>query len=443
MLKKRRLRMRNKNSKRMNKRQVLVLFSLVLVLSLMPLYSQGAQEPVSDSGEVTVTLGYNAFLESSFTDEVPPIEAIRSELAKKYPNINLEYQVMPDDMLNALTIWMTSYDSTVDIYGMDTPWVSQFGRGGWAVPLNDRIPELEENFVRSGLETFSYNGDILGVPFWGSAAGLYYRTDLVEEYGFSPPETVDDMIEICRTILQDQPDMYGFMWPGQRGESLIMIYSTILYALGGQYTDAQGNYLFDSPKSIEAVKLLKSFVDERLSPRTVTNWTQSESKNAFAGGKGIFLWANQDIVIWLDNPEKSQVVGKWDFIPFPAQPEGQSVAVTGGFAFSANPNSKNLDAAIKVLEIIAGEAVQKNFALAWGPVQYYNGIYEDEKVQEYNPNVDKLPPVLEVTLNRPPSGSYAELSGIMQENLHGAITGTQSVEDAMRDIQRQATALMK
>ncbi len=420
-----------------------MLVSLIALLAALPVFSGGSAEEAEEEGPVTVTLGYNAFLENSFTDAPPPIEAIKRELAEKYPNIELEYHVMPDDMLNALTIWMTSRDATVDIYGIDTPWVPQFGRGGWAVPLNDKLPELQKNFVDSGLETFSYEGDILGVPFWGSVSGLYYRTDILEEYGFDPPETVDDILEVCRTVREDRPDLHGLMWPGQRGESLVMVYSTFLHALGGQYTDADGDYLFDSSESIEAVKLMKSLVEERISPRTVTNWTQTEAKNSFAAGKGIFLWANQDIVIWLDDPEKSEVVDNWDFIPFPSQPGGESVSITGGFAFSANPYSENLEETIKVLEVIAGEAVQKNFALSWGPVQYYDGLYEDEKVKKYNQNVDKLPPVLEVTKNRPPSGNYAELSGIMQEGLHGAVTGTRSVEDAMKDIQKQATALKK
>ncbi len=25
---------------------------------------------------------------------------------------------------------------------MDTPWVKEFGKAGWAVPLNDKVPEL-------------------------------------------------------------------------------------------------------------------------------------------------------------------------------------------------------------------------------------------------------------------------------------------------------------
>lgn len=419
-----------------------VALGMVLLLAMLPIFSAGQREEVEEEkGPVTVTLGYNAFLSDSFTDAPAPIDVIRSELAKKYPNINLDYYTMPLDMLNALTIWMTAHDATIDIYGMDTPWVQQFGRGGWALPLNDKLPSLEKNYVSSGLDTFSYEGKRLAVPFWGSVAGLFYRTDILEQYNLAPPKTVDEMMEICRVVLKDQPDLMGFAWPGAREEFLVMAYSTFLYAFGGQYTDDAGNYLFNSLESAAAVGCMKQLIDERISPRTVVNWKQAEANNSFTEGRSIFLLANLDIAIWLDDPQRTKIAGKWDVMPFPAQKGGESVAITGGFGFSANPYSEHMEETIQVLEVIASEEVQKGFALSWGPVQYYKGLYEDEVVKRYNPNVEKITPLLDVAKNRPPSSKYAQLSGILQEGLHSAITGTQPIAEALNDIQNRATAL--
>mgnify|MGYP006277049777 FL=1 len=147
------------------------------------------------------------------------------------------------------------------------------------------------------------------------------------------------------------------------------------------------------------------------------------------------------MVTWLNDPEQSQIVENWDYIPFPAQPDGESVSITGGFAFSANPFSENLDAAIDVLDVIAREAVQKGFALAWGPVQYYEGLYEDPEVQEYNPNVDKLIPLTNVARNRPPSQNYAEFSGILQEELNGMVTGVTEPEAGLESMTSRVNRL--
>ncbi|GAB6089911.1 extracellular solute-binding protein [Spirochaeta dissipatitropha] len=413
---------------------------LVVILSVVILLLSACTRSSNEEG-VNVTLGYNSFLSDSFTDAPAPIEVIQAELAERYPEINLEYQVMPQDMLDSLIIWMSSRDQTVDIYGIDVPWVSQFGRAGWAEPLNDLVPGLDQQISTAGLEIFSYEDDYLAVPFWGGVAGLYYRSDLLEEYGYAPPATVDDMIEIIVGIRAEQPELAGLLWPGEREESLNMFFATLLYAFGGEYNDAEGRYALDSPAGAKALQFMIDSIANGWSPRGLTSWNRLESRQRFVAGDAIFSWDNHDIITWLDDPERSGVVGVWEFIPFPANPGGRSVAITGGFGFAANPYSEQLDAAAKVLEVMAGPQVQKGFALAWGPVQHAVGLYDDPRVQEYNPNVNRLEPVLQKALNRPPSRNYAEFSDIMLQELHSAITGTRSATDALSSLNRRAQAL--
>ncbi len=414
--------------------------TVLMLLIPLALIAVGCAEQAE--GPTTVTLGYNPFLADSFTDADPPIDVIRAELSRLHPEIELEYYTMPQDMLEALVIWMTSRDTTVDIFGIDEPWVTQFGRAGWALPLNDRIPQLEERLESAGLDTFSYEGDRLGVPFWGSLTGLFYRTDILEQYGFAPPATIDEMVEIITAVLAEESDLAGFLWPGARsGDSLNMFYATLLYGYGGQYRGPDGAFLFDSPESIRAVQLMRDTIETGLSPRAVQNLERRESRQRFVAGEAIFSWDNADIITWLDDPERSSVAGRWDFMPFPAAPDGREVAVTGGFAFAANPFGRSIDETVKVLDVMSQRPVQKGFALAWGPVQYYRGLYDDPVVQEYNPNVEKLTPLVGIALSRPPSESYAELSGMMAEEINAAITGTRSVEDAMANLARRAAVL--
>ncbi len=412
----------------------------LLLISSLAFAGGGGEEPAPE-GPVTVTLGYNAFLSNSFTDAPAPIDAIRAELAIQYPDIVLEYETMAQDLLDTLIIWMTSRDTTVDIYGIDEPWVTQFGRAGWALPLNDALPELEGSFSSSGLDTFSYEGSRLGVPFWGSVTGLYYRTDILEEYGFAPPESIDEMVAIIEAVQADDPEISGFLWPGARDEDLVMYYSTLLHAFGGGYLNEDGSYAFDSQASREALEFMRQSIDSGVSPQVVQNWQRTEARQRFAGGNGIFLWDNNDLVIWLDDPQQSQIAGNWNLMRFPAQSDGEEVSITGGFAFAVNPFSEKTEAALQVMEVIASEAVQKGFALAWGPVQYFNGLYDDPEVQAFNPNVDRLIPLLERATNRPPSESYAQLSGMLQEELNAAVTGTRSIDAVLASMAERAEAL--
>ena len=386
--------------------------------------------------KVTITLAYNRFLNMSFGPGPAPIDAIKHAVAEQYPNIEVQLNLMPDSINqihDALAVWLTAEDPTVDLYGMDTPWVMEFGQAGWAVPLNTELPQLEENFIPSGLDVFSYEGQRLGVPFWGSVSGLFYRADLLEEYGFEPPQTYDDMVQIIDTIRADRPELTGLAWPGAREESLVMVWADFLYGFGGYYFEADGRCGFNSPQGVEAVEFMAGLLDSGNSPPETTIWKAEEARSRFVEGNAIFLWHNHDLVTWLDDPERSAVADKWGFRPSPAQPNGQSASLTGGFAFAINPFTDNPEEARQVLEIIASEEVQKAFAIAWGPVQYYNGLYEDPDVLAANPNAEAIAPVLDYTLNRPPSTNYAELSATLQEELHSSLTGIKPVAQALDD----------
>lgn len=402
------------------------------------------QEPVEEP--VTVTLAYNRFLNTSFTDAPAPIAVIRAEVEKQYPNIEVQLNLMPDTingMREALAVWITAEDPTVDIYGMDMPWVLEFGQAGWAQPLNDLVPSLDEDFIPAGVDVFSYQGQHLGVPFWSSISGTFYRKDLLEAAGFEPPATYDDMRAIAEAIMAENPDMSGFVWPGTKDEALVMHWSEFLLGFGGQYFDEAGNCAMNSPEGVAALTYVVDLIDSGVSPREVTAWAGEEARSRFVEGNAVFLRSNHDIATWLDDPARSAVAGKWAVMPNPAQPEGQPMGATGGFAFAMNPYTDSPDAAAKVLQVIASEPVQKGFAMAWGPVQYYQGLYEDPEVLAANPNADTIQPLLETATARPPSTRYAELSDIVQEEIHSAITGIKPVAEALDSMCQRIDALQQ
>lgn len=393
------------------------------------------EQTVPPEEKTTVTLAYGRFINLSFGPGPAPFEAIRNAVAEEYPNIDVQLNITPDSTSawhDALAVWISAEDPTVDIYGMDTPWVKEFGSAGWAVPLNDQIPEFE-NFAQSGLDTFSYEGDRLGVPVWGSVSGLFYRADLLDEYGFEPPETFDDLVEAAEAITAENPDLSGFVWPGAKEESLVMVWASMLYGFGGQYFEDNGDCAFNSPEGVSAVDFMTTLIDTGISPQEVTAWDAEAARTRFAEGDAVFLWHNVDIVTWLDDEDRSAVAGQWGLIGTPAQTGGRHTGITGGFAFAVNPYTDDMDATMNVMKVIASERIQKAFAIAWGPVQYYEGLYDDPEVLEANPNADAMTAVLDTALNRPPSEDYAQVSTIVQEEIHSAITGIKPVETAVND----------
>lgn len=430
-----------------NKVMITILYFVSLLVLLTFLGCSQSESAAVDSDinqDETVTIGYNRFLTQAFGPGEVPIDFIQAQVKAEHPNIRVELNIMPDDtagMRNAIAVWMNGRDGTVDIYGMDTPWVTEFGSAGWAVPLNGELTEAE-NFVQAGLETFSYDGQLLAIPFWGSVTGLYYRKDLLSKAGFDePPTTIKEMREMIAAVREQNPGITPFVWPGGKNEVLVMLFSDFLHAFGGSYLDEKGQYAFNSPEAVEALEFMRSLLEEGLSPEEVKTWNQQEAYRLFVEGQALFAWSNNDLVLWLDDPERSQVAGKWGFAPSPAQPEGRRVSITGGFGFAVNPYSDVPEAALKVMNVIAGRETQKNFALAWGPIQYYQGLYEDPEVQQANPKAEQINTLLPYAISRPPAVHYSQLSSILQQELHSALTGQQSSLEALKAVNRRAEGL--
>ncbi len=392
----------------------------------------------------TVILSYNRFFNMSFGSGPSPLEAIRQAVAAKYPEIDVQINLAPDNMSqwhDAMAIWITAKDSTIDLFGMDTPWVSEFGAAEWAVPINEHFPDIADRFEQAGLDLFSYEGKLLAIPFWTGTSGLYYRTDLLEEAGYEPPKTWDELTEIVEAVQSKHPDLTGYLWAGAKEESLTMVWSEFLYAFGGKYWNDEGACAFNSPAGVKAVEYMKATISSGLSPKETTAWNNDEARTRFVEGQAIFLRGPHDYITWLNDPTKSSVVGKWGFIPNPAGAGGIQAGSSGGFGLAIQPYTDNLEAALKVLDVVTSEEVQRAFAIAWGPVQYYKGLYDIPEVKQAYPEAYRLGPVLATSLARPQHPNYAQVSTIIQDEVHAALTGVKPVQQALDDACSQIDAL--
>ncbi|WP_332695066.1 sugar ABC transporter substrate-binding protein [Halalkalibacter lacteus] len=96
--------------------------------------------------------------------------------------------------------------------------------------------EYKERFMESAITGVSANSDgeykTFGYPLAIETVGLFYNEDLLDEMGFEPAKTMDEMIEQSKEFMEQNPGSYGFMIePGN------------FYLLHG-FLGANGGYVF-------------------------------------------------------------------------------------------------------------------------------------------------------------------------------------------------------
>jgi multiple sugar transport system substrate-binding protein len=84
----------------------------------------------------------------------------------------------------------------------------QLGRGEFGpMPITDYKdlywPDLEERFYEGALQDVFWQGEFYGIPWRGDIRPMLYRTDFLEEAGFSePPTTWDEVVEQGKALTQ-------------------------------------------------------------------------------------------------------------------------------------------------------------------------------------------------------------------------------------------------
>ena len=83
-----------------------------------------------------------------------------------------------------------------------TVWVEDMMAKGTSITKEDLIPNT--------VSSYSVNGKLLGMPWAVSTLMMYYNADLLKAAGYdNPPETIAEMAEMCKAIVEKTDADYG------------------------------------------------------------------------------------------------------------------------------------------------------------------------------------------------------------------------------------------
>jgi len=107
-------------------------------------------------------------------------------------------------------------ESPYDLINMDVIWTPKFAAAGWLLDLTDKISKEElAAFSPKDVEGGRYENRLYRIPVRSDAGMLYYRKDLLEEAGFQPPETFEDLMKISKALQQQKKANWGYVLQGR------------------------------------------------------------------------------------------------------------------------------------------------------------------------------------------------------------------------------------
>ncbi|MBV9544319.1 MAG: extracellular solute-binding protein, partial [Chloroflexi bacterium] len=162
-------------------------------------------------------------------------------------SIQIDYQeqgATTQDLHDKFVTVAGAKDSTVDIVSMDVPYVPEFAAAGWTIPVDEILPQAEQQkFFGGTLRGATYQGSLGAVPWFNNGPGLYYRKDLFDAKGLKAPKTYDDLLNAAKTL--QTADMAGFAMQLPQNEGGIINWMEYLWGYGGDLVDDKLNVVVD------------------------------------------------------------------------------------------------------------------------------------------------------------------------------------------------------
>jgi trehalose/maltose transport system substrate-binding protein len=375
------------------------------------------------------------------------------EWAKKTGN-TLEYISRPNDATATLQQYQQYWAAKspdVDVYMIDVIW--QGIAAPHSVDLKKYFKEDEiKQFFPAIIQNNTVNGKLVSIPWFTDAGILFYRTDLLEKYGYKePPKTWEELTEMAKKIQdgerkEGKKDFQGFVFQGKASESVTCDAVEWIYSYGGgSIIEPDKKVTINNPNAIKALETAKGWVGT-ISPPGVVTYSEEEARNVWQAGNAAFM-RNWPYAYALGQDPKSPIAGKFDVTVIPKGGEnGKNAACLGGWQLMVSAYSKAPDAAADLVKYLDSVDEQKKRAIELSQFPTMPATYSDPDVLAKNAWFQKIPDVLKNAVARPSTvtgADYNQLSTAFFQNVNKMLSGGQSAKDTVQQVEKVAKRLVR
>lgn len=375
--------------------------------------------------------------------------AVMNEAATAYKKINPDVEIEVVEMAKAdveqklhTTLASKATDGLPDIVLIEDYNAQKYltSYPGSFTDLTDQLDYSQFAEYKTGVMTV--DGKKYGVPFDSGVTGLFYRSDILEEAGFTADDlndiTWDQYIEIGKTV-QEKTGKYMMGFDKVDGGLM----RAMMQSSGEWYFDANGqSVVATSPVIKESLEIYKKLVDSGVTKPT-NGW--NEWVSAFNSGES----ASVPTGIWIIGSIKAaeDQSGKWAVAPIPRLTNTKSINASnlGGSSWYLPVGTKGNAAAIEFMKTIYGQdqefyqTILTNNGAMGAYLPAFNGSAYTEKDTFFGGN--EIYKDLSTWLGEIPSvdyGSYTyEADAAIMAQVDAYVAGSITVEEALNNAQKQ------
>lgn len=352
----------------------------------------------------------------------------------------------PESARDKLTLWqelLATGASGPDVYGIDVIWPRILNDGFidlkpyFSSEISAHFPEIAASYT--------VDGKLVAMPYRADIGILFYRTDLLRQYGYpDPPQTWDELETMAARIQKGERakgknGFWGFLWQGAAAEALTCNALEWQAAEGGgRIIEQDGTISVNNPRAIRAWERAKRWVGS-ISPPSVVGYHEWDTLNVWAGGDAAFM-RNWPTAFVDSQAAGSSIRGRFDIAALPTGEKGR-VGTLGGAGLAVSRLSRHPQEALALVRYLSSADLQARRSIVLSQPPTLRKLYDLPEILERNPRFPVLKQALQHgTVPRPSivTGSkYGDVTDAYIRVVHSVLTGEQPAPEAAASLENE------
>jgi multiple sugar transport system substrate-binding protein len=276
---------------------------------------------------------------------------------------------------------LAAHDTQMDILGLDVTWESEFSQAGWIRPWTGRYKEAAiAGTLKGPLETATWRGKLVAVPYNSNTQLLWYRSDLVKK----PPTTWTQMIADAEALARQGKPHY-IQIQGAQYEGVVVWFNTLVASAGGSILNADSTQAQLGPPAVKALSIMKQLARSPAADPSLPVQMEDQNRLAMEAGNAAFE-LNYPYVypsMKVGNPELFKVF-KW--APYPrVNPDTPAKVTIGGINLAVSSYSPHPQLAFQAALCLRNAENQLTAAVKGGLPPTLASVYNDPRMQSDYP----------------------------------------------------------
>lgn len=356
----------------------------------------------------------------------------------------------PDGSLNQLALWkelLQKGSTTPDVYSIDVAW-----SGILSPYLVDLKPYFADDLASVPpvvVSSYTVADKLVAVPHHAYVGLLFYRTDLLQRYGYrEPPKTWDELETMTSRIQAGErargvKDFWGYVWQGAPTEDLTC--NGLEWQMGsgaGRIIEDDQTISVNNPQTIQVWQRAARWVGS-ISPPSVTAYAKWDAGNIWASGKAAFIrgWASDYSMVSFHKPPADAT--SYGVTSVPGGRDGRA-DVLGGNGLAVSRFSAHPKEAVELIQFLRQRDVQMLRGTEHSDPSRELQLYELPAVLQLYPQLPNLRQNGGRVIARPSvvaGQKYEEVTRAYIGALHSVLTGERTAPAAAAELERKLMAL--